>query len=325
MPIAKHASPTKSESGRELSKLESNLRRFEEERRRFQREKERFEREKSQIEQIRFQRLIELERKQSAQRNQTDRRPLQATIPVSDRQKLDKTEKIQRFLARSRSKSREREMMDAFRLPNSSDSSQPIVRRRLRSTSADKYGEDYESSTAISSSSRDGDFDNAFVDATWDTHPLLANEIAFEPEPPSVREAQTLLSRLIFGKRKPQRNVSSATQIMTKARHPPIIVDDGGPISIKRILFVETPIVWRQVLDDHTVEWEQNKRLRDRCIADLIALSMFFGAGGLLFRFIEGAFENFYKCGVKRVKRDFIDQLWTSSHNLRFIWILYWL
>lgn len=321
MPIAEHASPTKVESGRELSKLESNLRRFEEERRRFQREKERFEREKTQIEQIRFQRLIELERKQTAHRKQPDRRSVEATSALSEHEKLEKVEKIQRFLARSRSKSREREMMESFCLLNSSDSSQPVVRRRVRSTSAEKYGDDYESSTAISSSSRDADFDSAFFGDADDHEPLLAQKTEAEPEPPSVQEAQTLLSRLIFGKRKPPCKQPYIVQSSTKMKiqRPPIIIDDGGPISIKRILFVETPIVWRQVLDDHAVEWEQNKRLRNRCIADFIALALLFGAGGLVFRTIEGAFENFYKCGVKRVKRDFIDQLWTSSHNLRFI------
>lgn len=321
MPIAKHVSSVKNESGRQLSKLETNLRRFEEERRRFQREKERFEREKNQIEQIRFQRLIELERKQSAHRKQIDRRPVEATAVISEREKSEKLAKIQRFLARSRSKSREREMMESFRQLNSSDSSQPVVRRRLRSTSAEKYGDDYESSTAISSSSRDGDFDHASFCGADDCEPLLVQETAVEPEPPSVQEAQTLLSRLIFGKRKPQSQRPSPIQTIAKMKiqHPPIIIDDGGPISIKRILFVETPIVWRQVLSDHAAEWEQNKRLRNRCIADFIALALFFGAGGLIFRFIEGAFENFYKCGVKRVKRDFVDQLWSSSHNLRFI------
>lgn len=321
MPIAEHVSSTKVETGRELSKLESNLRRFEEERRRFQREKERFEREKTQIEQIRFQRLIELERKQTAHRKQTDRRSVEATSALSEHEKLEKVAKIQRFLARSRSKSREREMMESFRPLNSSDSSQPIVRRRVRSTSAEKYGDDYESSTAISSSSRDADFDSAFFGDVDNHEPLLAQKAEAEPEPPSVHEAQTILSRLIFGKRKPQSKQSYPVKSPTKMKiqHPPIIIDDGGPISIKRILFVETPIVWRQVLDDYAIEWEQNKRLRNRCIADFIALVLFFGAGGLVFRTVEGAFENFYKCGVKRVKRDFIDQLWTSSHNLRFI------
>lgn len=322
MPIAS-ASSEKTGPGRESSKLESNLRRFEEERRRFQREKERFEREKNQIEQMRFQRLIELERKQSAHKNSADRRPVETTAAaaaISEREKLEKVAKIQRFLARSRSKSREREMMESFLLPNSSDSSQPVERRRIRSTSTEIFVDDYESSTAISSSSRDGDFDNVSVGDADNFDPVIDHKTVVEPQPPSVQEAQTLLSRLIFGKHKPQCQRPSTVQSFAKAKihRSPIIIDDGGPISIKRILFVEVPIVWRQVLDDHPVEWEQNKRLRNRCIANFLALAMLFGAGGLIFRFIEGAFENFYKCGVKRVKRDFVDQLWSSSHNLRF-------
>lgn len=55
-----------------------------------------------------------------------------------------------------------------------------------------------------------------------------------------------------------------------------------------------------------------------KCFADLIIIMIFCGFGGLTFRFVEGSMENTYKCGVNRVKRDFIDQLWYSSHNLRF-------
>ncbi|XP_072759275.1 uncharacterized protein [Anoplolepis gracilipes] len=59
------------------------------------------------------------------------------------------------------------------------------------------------------------------------------------------------------------------------------------------------------------------KRLRNRCIAGLLLVMIYCGLGGFLFRFVEGAFETFYKCGVKRVKRDFLDSLWNYSHNLR--------
>lgn len=40
------------------------------------------------------------------------------------------------------------------------------------------------------------------------------------------------------------------------------------------------------------------------------------GVGGLVFRYTEGAFETFYKCGVKRVKRDFLNGLWTDSRRM---------
>ncbi|XP_077275988.1 uncharacterized protein LOC143904884 [Temnothorax americanus] len=59
------------------------------------------------------------------------------------------------------------------------------------------------------------------------------------------------------------------------------------------------------------------RRLRNRCIAGLVLVMIYCGLGGFIFRFVEGAFETFYKCGVKRVKRDFLDTLWNYSHNLR--------
>lgn len=69
---------------------------------------------------------------------------------------------------------------------------------------------------------------------------------------------------------------------------------------------------------------EQNPRqvniimiLRNRCFAELIIISIYCGFGAFIFRFTEGAFETFYKCGVKRVKRDFLDSLWIYSHNSR--------
>lgn len=54
-----------------------------------------------------------------------------------------------------------------------------------------------------------------------------------------------------------------------------------------------------------------------KCLAYLILFIILCGVGGIIFRFTEGSFESQYKCGVKRIKRDFIDQLWLSSHNLR--------
>lgn len=59
------------------------------------------------------------------------------------------------------------------------------------------------------------------------------------------------------------------------------------------------------------------RQLRNRCIAGLLLVMIYCGLGGFVFRFVEGAFETFYKCGVKRVKRDFLDSLWNYSHNLR--------
>ncbi|KAJ8985975.1 hypothetical protein NQ317_013858 [Molorchus minor] len=55
----------------------------------------------------------------------------------------------------------------------------------------------------------------------------------------------------------------------------------------------------------------------NRCMCELFIIMVYCGIGGIMFKFMEGSFENYYKCGVKRVKRDFIDLLWVKSHNLR--------
>ncbi|CAG9862608.1 unnamed protein product [Phyllotreta striolata] len=64
-------------------------------------------------------------------------------------------------------------------------------------------------------------------------------------------------------------------------------------------------------------EHRRIKVLWNKCMFQLFLIVLYCGIGGFLFKFTEGQFENFYKCGVKRVKRDFIDLLWIKSHNLR--------
>lgn len=67
----------------------------------------------------------------------------------------------------------------------------------------------------------------------------------------------------------------------------------------------------------HPHETTVIRRLCNRCLAGLLLVMIYCGLGAFVFRFVEGAFETFYKCGVKRVKRDFLDSLWNYSHNLR--------
>ncbi|XP_018326230.1 uncharacterized protein LOC108737689 [Agrilus planipennis] len=80
-----------------------------------------------------------------------------------------------------------------------------------------------------------------------------------------------------------------------------------------RELFTE----YRKFKRDRIDEYQKIRNLRKRCLCNLLLIMILCGLGGICFRFIEGSFENFYKCGVKRVKRDFIDLLWYRSHNFR--------
>ncbi|RZF47199.1 hypothetical protein LSTR_LSTR004908 [Laodelphax striatellus] len=74
---------------------------------------------------------------------------------------------------------------------------------------------------------------------------------------------------------------------------------------------------WRKFVDERSADITKMRLLRNRCASSLIILLIYCGLGGMLFRFTEGAFENFYKCGVKRVKRDFVDSLWNSMYSMR--------
>lgn len=291
-----------------LTKLEMNLQRFEDERKIFALEREKFEREKRQIEHMRFQRLLEFERKRSMQQRDREQLAIEAAaIALAEIEKQRIVLEHHRHHRRSKSKSRE---------PS------------FTGSTTEAYGDDYESSTATSSSSRDDDFkDHDFTneipfenfDEPVDIEPVPIFETnnfhmsTVEESPTNDVPKQSLLSRLIFGKAKPKKS----TPIPSRKTYLRTRVDDGGPISIRRIVFVESPLVWHQVIELHQHEWEKMMRIRNRCIANFVLLCIFFGFGGLMFRFIEGAFENFYKCGVRRVKRDFVDHLWTTSHDLR--------
>lgn len=88
-----------------------------------------------------------------------------------------------------------------------------------------------------------------------------------------------------------------------------------------KVMFMFTPLeIYRNYKiykKDMNHEVMRLRRMWNRCMFELFLILMFCGVGGILFKFTEGGFEHFYKCGVKRVKRDFIDILWTKSHNLR--------
>ncbi|XP_050423678.1 TWiK family of potassium channels protein 7-like isoform X1 [Adelges cooleyi] len=73
---------------------------------------------------------------------------------------------------------------------------------------------------------------------------------------------------------------------------------------------------WRLFRKEHDKEWRSFWRMARKCFVDTVVLVLMCGVGGLVFRYTEGAFETFYKCGVKRVKRDFLNGLWTDSRRM---------
>ncbi|XP_062716962.1 uncharacterized protein LOC109401670 isoform X1 [Aedes albopictus] len=74
---------------------------------------------------------------------------------------------------------------------------------------------------------------------------------------------------------------------------------------------------WLDFLDDNPLEIRRMRLQVNECVFYFGVMVLLCGVGGIIFRVTEGTFESQYKCGVKRVKRDFIDQLWISSHSQR--------
>ncbi|KAG5862931.1 hypothetical protein JTB14_037611 [Gonioctena quinquepunctata] len=96
---------------------------------------------------------------------------------------------------------------------------------------------------------------------------------------------------------------------------------DISPLDIFRVLRYVSVFEIYRCYKLHKIENKQEYRriklLWNKCMLELFLIVVFCGLGAFIFKFTEGGFENFYKCGVKRVKRDFIDLLWMKSHSLR--------
>ncbi|XP_054736883.1 uncharacterized protein LOC129243700 [Anastrepha obliqua] len=84
-----------------------------------------------------------------------------------------------------------------------------------------------------------------------------------------------------------------------------------------RHLYWDVRQQWRRMKTDYPKEIRTIRLLRNKCIVELVLLILLCGFGGLMFRYTEGTSENIYKCEVRKVKRDFIDNLWTVSHSMR--------
>ncbi|XP_065213965.1 uncharacterized protein LOC135841093 isoform X1 [Planococcus citri] len=74
---------------------------------------------------------------------------------------------------------------------------------------------------------------------------------------------------------------------------------------------------WRDFKAENREALRQLKVCRNSCFVGSLLVFIYCGIGGIIFHSTEGAFEMFYKCGVKRVKRDFLDTLWSKSNYMR--------
>ncbi|XP_006609070.1 uncharacterized protein LOC102681410 isoform X3 [Apis dorsata] len=98
-----------------------------------------------------------------------------------------------------------------------------------------------------------------------------------------------------------------------------LITDQPTKVTLMDFLRALRDVIaeFKAFVEQNPKETQIVRRLRNRCLSELMLVMIYCGLGAFVFRFTEGAFETFYKCGVKRVKRDFLDTLWNYSHNLR--------
>lgn len=98
--------------------------------------------------------------------------------------------------------------------------------------------------------------------------------------------------------------------------------DEKNPMQLVpfcKLLIHESRIIWQQHKRLHPTQWQRLKSEFKKCMSELLMFTIWCGLGGIILHYVEGNFEMLNKTGVKRVKRDFIDQLWLSSHNLRYM------
>lgn len=138
-------------------------------------------------------------------------------------------------------------------------------------------------------------------------------DIEIPAEPKSVLRKRSLVSaKNKNGERK--QSIDAAAEYENKTKKPE--VDDKkktAPVKSRWKVIRN----WQQFKEERAADYKNIRLLRNRCICDTLLLIIMCGLGALMFKNLEGSFENAYKCGTRSVKRDFIEALWRGSHYLR--------
>ncbi|XP_013138051.1 PREDICTED: uncharacterized protein LOC106102972 [Papilio polytes] len=123
---------------------------------------------------------------------------------------------------------------------------------------------------------------------------------------------------------KEQKSILRKRSVNTFSEEPIILFKHEPNIDEKLNIFNKTTksrwkhlARWQQFREEQKDVCEKIRLLRNRCICELILLVIICGFGGMMFKMLEGSFENAFKCGSRSVKRDFIESLWRGSHYLR--------
>ncbi|GAB0096419.1 uncharacterized protein DMENIID0001_119250 [Sergentomyia squamirostris] len=288
------------------NKVQENLRRFEEERKRLEGERRKFEQEKREMDRTRMRKIEDFDKRRISEGYSH----FKSQIPLNSnkRKSEDKQKLIENFNKAQTMINEEQPIVTVAEpivtlSPNAEKRSQtPQRTQSFKEPSSRKISlepTDFESST-VSCSTTEEDME----DETESDLKMKAKRSS----------AMKLFCTYDRNKVNGLHASSSTDQILDQTAQKDKKVSSGKiEISRKSTKWE----IWREFREANCEEVNRIRILRNRCFSNLIILIIFCGIGGIMFRFIEGAFENYYKCGVKRVKRDFVDQLWMSSHNLR--------
>lgn len=262
--------------------LESNLKRFEEERRQFEKEKLKFLEDKRELDRLRLQRFERYKREIEAKR-------------VGLKPNYDIDNPYDYMVARK--------VVIDYKMND-----------RLTASAADSGSDSEPDITVVENVPREE------IKATESDAKVIETE-APAPPPDTIKsvddsKAQSDGKELSNDTEKPVA-VAAAPVKVEEANLEKVDTSNMKLWAFTKLLIRETRQVWGMHRRRHPNEWQGIKKDIGKCLSELVMFAMFCGCGGLVFRYIEGSYEIMNKTGVKRVKRDFIDQLWLSSHNLR--------
>lgn len=316
--------------------LEMNLRKFEEDRQRFELEKLRFVQQKRELDRMRLARFDKYKQEIAT------KEPTKGLTPFSLHVK-DSGVRPDSPMPKKTSKSKERRYkMKKYTdyvssTADSSDCDDSDHRRKIRSRKTSKSPRRRPSKSPRRPVSKTPDITIECPDESFD---INKNSIQEFGKALQVRR-RTSVQRKSETETKTSNGVSNETSLTqpktngeladtnskTKELLTPIFVDahsqkpDLPKTGVKSYVipfWYEAKVIWRQLKAAHPQEVRQIWMQFRRCICMLMVMLIMCGLGGIAFRYLEGNWENMYKCGTKRVRRNFIDDLWKYSQNLRF-------
>ncbi|XP_055691963.1 uncharacterized protein LOC129794995 [Lutzomyia longipalpis] len=283
------------------SKVQENLKKFEEERKRLEKERRKFEQEKHDMDRLRVRRLEEFDRRRITEGYNT----FKSQIPrLNAKRGSDEKQSLIENFNRAQKLSNENKVEEKpERLLEKSPSPRTVEEKE------EKRSQTPQRSASLREPNRKASIEPADFESSTVSCSTTEEDVGDETED-DPRSA----ARNRFSSKKPKGDLApnGVHEVAPKDKDSPEVknkIPTGRKLAMKEL--------WKEFKLAKRDELEKMRLLRNRCFSNLIILIIFCGIGGIIFRFVEGAFENFYKCGVKRVKRDFVDQLWLSSHSLR--------